>query len=365
MRARTVRQHAVDQLERLVSRDVGGRGSGALLHPGDLWQSALALAQPATRSVLITTGFPCCTTHTPPTETDGIGGSIAIARSLEAIGKRVSFVVDAANYAVLDASVRCGKAERYLAASDVLLYPATTSESEGEGVGGAADLLTAREKETCAEFMRAHGSWDHLVAIERAGRAADGGFYTMRAIDMGDLVAPIDNLFLAAATSGVESTGIGDGGNELGMGKVARATLGEQIQHGATIGSVTATTHLIAAGVSDWGGYALAAAIVLAAEVHELEAEAEAEAEVPGVEVGVGVSVIDAEARRAAALSTVAGQRLVLRAAVDSGARDGCTGELSMSVDGFAFDAEHAAMIESIAALVLRVETKTTPKATG
>ena len=126
MRARTVRQHAVDQLERLVSRDVGGRGSGALLHPGDLWQSALALAQPTTRSVLITTGFPCCTTHTPPTETDGIGGSIAIARSLEAIGKRVSFVVDAANYAVLDASVRCGKAERYLAASDVLLYPATS-----------------------------------------------------------------------------------------------------------------------------------------------------------------------------------------------------------------------------------------------
>ncbi len=64
--------------------------------------------------------------------------------------------------------------------------------------------------------------WDALVAIERTGRAADGHYYTMRGRDMSHITAPIDDIFLFAAQKGTTKTiGIGDGGNELGMGKVA------------------------------------------------------------------------------------------------------------------------------------------------
>ncbi|MEQ2301712.1 hypothetical protein AMECASPLE_038898, partial [Ameca splendens] len=63
--------------------------------------------------------------------------------------------------------------------------------------------------------------FDHLVAIERSGRAQDGNYYNMRGVNIKHLVDPIDDLFIAAQSiPGVTTTGIGDGGNELGMGKV-------------------------------------------------------------------------------------------------------------------------------------------------
>lgn len=53
--------------------------------------------------------------------------------------------------------------------------------------------------------------FDHLVAIERSGRASDGNYYNMRGINIKHLVDPIDDLFIAAkkirgiTTIGVES----------------------------------------------------------------------------------------------------------------------------------------------------------------
>lgn len=50
--------------------------------------------------------------------------------------------------------------------------------------------------------------FDHLVAIERAGRAADGNYYNARKVDIKHLVDPIDDLFLAARKiPGISSTG--------------------------------------------------------------------------------------------------------------------------------------------------------------
>lgn len=50
--------------------------------------------------------------------------------------------------------------------------------------------------------------FDHLVAIERSGRAEDGNYYNMRGINIKHLVDPIDDLFIAARTiSGVSTTG--------------------------------------------------------------------------------------------------------------------------------------------------------------
>lgn len=40
--------------------------------------------------------------------------------------------------------------------------------------------------------------YDHLVAIERSGRAEDGNYYNMRAVNIKHLVDPIDDLFIAA-----------------------------------------------------------------------------------------------------------------------------------------------------------------------
>ena len=78
--------------------------------------------------------------------------------------------------------------------------------------------------------------------------------------DLSPLSAPMDDLFVAAAEAGMHTTGIGDGGNELGMGRVL-PLVRAHIPRGAEIGCDTACTNLIAAGVSNWGGYALLAAV--------------------------------------------------------------------------------------------------------
>lgn len=51
--------------------------------------------------------------------------------------------------------------------------------------------------------------FDHLIAIERAGMAADGNYYNARKVNIKHLVDPIDELFLAAQTiPGVTTTGM-------------------------------------------------------------------------------------------------------------------------------------------------------------
>lgn len=49
---------------------------------------------------------------------------------------------------------------------------------------------------------RTAAMFDHIVAIERAGRAKDGRYYTMSGRDMSELCAPIDDVFYEAAKIG-------------------------------------------------------------------------------------------------------------------------------------------------------------------
>jgi hypothetical protein len=57
--------------------------------------------------------------------------------------------------------------------------------------------------------------------------------------------------------------GIGDGGNEIGMGKIPWDTIRRNIPNGGKIACRVATDHLIVAGVSNWGAFALAAGVAL------------------------------------------------------------------------------------------------------
>ncbi len=61
--------------------------------------------------------------------------------------------------------------------------------------------------------------------------------------------------------SAVTAIGIGDGGNEIGMGKIPHETIVKNIPNGDLIHCRVPTDHLIVAGVSNWGAYALAAGV--------------------------------------------------------------------------------------------------------
>ncbi|PNJ64867.1 C14orf159 isoform 4 [Pongo abelii] len=214
--------------------------------------------------VLITTGFPTHFNHEPPEETDGPPGAVALATFLQALEKEVAIIVDQRAWnlhqKIVEDAVEQGVLKMQI---PILTY-------QGGSVEAAQAFLCKNGDPQTPRF-------DHLVAIERAGRAADGNYYNARKMNIKHLVDPIDDLFLAAKKiPGISSTGVGDGGNELGMGKVKEAVR-RHIRHGDVIAcDVEADFAVIAGehsdgrpvrpatqGVSNWGGYALACALYI------------------------------------------------------------------------------------------------------
>ena len=141
-----------------------------------------------------------------------------------------------------------------------------------------------------------------LISIERCGRAEDGRYYNMRKTDISAYTPALDTYFLEAPKE-ILTIGIGDGGNEIGMGNVAH-----QIKTLDIIPSVIAVNHLIAATVSNWGVFGLIAALSLQTSQNLL----------PEPEI----------------------VRNFIKGIVDKGAVDGVTGTHSYTVDGFDFEIE-------------------------
>jgi hypothetical protein len=105
----------------------------------------------------------------------------------------------------------------------------------------------------------------HVVVIERSGPAKDDRNYTMRGRDITDSMCPAHVLieYATAHFPQVATIGIGDGGNEIGMGKIPHETIVKNIPNGDLIHCRVPTDHLIVCGVSNWGAYALAAGVYL------------------------------------------------------------------------------------------------------
>jgi hypothetical protein len=84
-------------IEQSVQRDEGKRGLEFLLQPdsNELYNAARALV--TKNSIAIITGFPCLVDCSPPTETDGPLGAVAIADILLKLGKNVHILTDECN----------------------------------------------------------------------------------------------------------------------------------------------------------------------------------------------------------------------------------------------------------------------------
>ncbi|XP_006839697.1 PREDICTED: UPF0317 protein C14orf159 homolog, mitochondrial [Chrysochloris asiatica] len=314
----------IRELEAIIAVDPGNRGIGHLLCKDELLRASLSLSH--AHSVLITTGFPTHFTHEPPEETDGPPGAVALAAFLQALEKEVSMVVD----------------QRALS-----LHQKIVDEAVEQGVLKAPiPLLTYRggSAEAAQDFLHKDGDpksprFDHLVAIERAGRAADGNYYNARKVNIKHLVDPIDDLFLTAQKiPGISSTGIGDGGNELGMGKVKEAVK-RHIRNGTVIACDVEADFAVIAGVSNWGGYALACALYIlnSCEVHERY-----------LRKRTGPPRALGEQNWIQALPSITKEEKMLRILVKHQVRSGVSGVVGMEVDGLPFHTTHTEMIQKL-----------------
>jgi hypothetical protein len=251
------------------------RGVSALrphLAPDFCHQAARLLAD-TQGAVLITTGFYILKTGTP--ETDGPPGAVAIGQALERLGRPVFYVTDRVSEAVMAALTT---------PRQVLSFPVA---DDGASIRHARELLERHRPGL-------------LISIERCGRTAAGRYLNMRGLDVSAETAQVDFLF----DGSIPSVGVGDGGNEIGMGNVA-----EHVAASGTLVNdpcVTRVSRLLIASVSNWGGYGLVAALSSL----------------------VGRNL----------LPTVEEERRLVERTAALGAVDGTTGEADGKVDGFTPD---------------------------
>jgi hypothetical protein len=106
-----------------------------------------------------------------------------------------------------------------------------------------------------------------VISVERPGANVEGVYHTARGIPVTDSAAKVDFLFEAAQAAGSVTVGIGDVGNELGMGSLAETARYSSpaagvCQCGCASGPTArlSADYPVVASVSDWGAYALTAA---------------------------------------------------------------------------------------------------------
>ena len=316
----------VSRIEAMIRRDPGRRG----LIGADGDGPGLGELLPAARQLGANRGHVCLVTgfFIPDgsdskaggnAETDGPPGTMLLAAVLLDLGYSVQVITDENCSEVVRAAAEATGLE-----SEIVL------ESPLESAGWRQSFLNTEHASRLS----------HLIAIERVGpghtaesvrqqdSAAEAEVFqslvpkteqnhcrNMRgeAIDhfTGDLHELFDDVASTPVHHGVQTIGIGDGGNEIGMGRFRWSELCTRLSgaQSARVPCRIVTDGTIVAGTSNWGAMALAAAVCV---LHER------------------IDLIDRH--------TVAAHQNVVRTIVkDAGAVDGVTRRREATVDGLPF----------------------------
>ncbi|MBI1916258.1 MAG: DUF4392 domain-containing protein [Planctomycetes bacterium] len=314
----------------LIQQDIGGRGLATdpaenllTLTAGDFTSACRSIAgSPRQPSLAVVTGFWIPHGTPPAGETDGPLGALFLARALAPLGFRVVLATDAFCLKALEAGLRACGLEKQVHL--VELPPAA------EGTDAMAYW---------SAFANVAGTPTHLVALERVGPSHlpdslrtqpattpddllqflseipvehHDRCHTMRGLDITSQMRPAHLLFEAArrVRPSLRTIAIGDGGNEIGMGKLPWRALRRNIPNGGLVACRVPADDLIVCGVSNWGAYALAAGVL-----HLL-----------GIDDDPTLFAVEHE-------------RELLRVMVEEGPLvDGMTGQPSVSVDGLDFE---------------------------
>ena len=267
--ARLVDTSVGENLDHLITMDMRGDGVSRLLMraaranvgaPLTLTAaSRLRDALNARDRVLMLTGF-----IVPPWnvgETDGLTGTIVLGRALEvAFNVQPVIVCEPEIFPPLEAGFRAAGMLVFYSFDDardlphsVVLLPFPKEENAARAE--ATRLADVIHPTAC-------------VAVERPGRNPEGQYHFAMGRNVTEWIAPVDFLYEEVMQRGVLTVAVGDFGNELGMG-----TIGETIRAetpagadcgcpcGAGIACMIGSDIPVACSVSDWGAYAIAAAL--------------------------------------------------------------------------------------------------------
>ena len=323
-----------DATDRLITVDVGGRGV-----IGKLYRAARALsskplvltaAEGLQRSlcdkevVFIATGWPDRTAvDLTIAETDGPSGAAVLARTIhrafgvvpillteEQLVPALREVVGSAGLKVLppESVLRACHSKGAIHAATVLPFPISLPEAQ-------------REAKRLFELY----SPGAVIVIEKGGMNESGVIYSCRGEDMTNTTGKADQLVIEARERGIFTLGIGDGGNEVGMGLIHKEAeeilvhgIGKSVPGG--FAPSVPTDALVVAAVSNWGAYGVAAC--LAVLLHDRDIFHDEDVE-----------------------------RRILESCAHAGFIDGVTGYVEGSVDGIPMDV-HLALVRILGSIV-------------
>jgi len=203
----------------MVQRDVRGmKHLQKVLTPGYYQRAAQTLYE-CKGTILIGTGFPVDETF----ETDGPVGAIALYETLKYLGANPIIV--------------CGDPLQSVIGDDYQTYKISVGDlslGQQEAIDGLSKLKP-----------------EIVLSIERPGLSAGGFYANMRGEDISKRCACFDYFLIEADCPTIA---IGDGGNEIGMGKVI-----DTLSLLPITPAVTSCDELLVADVSNWGAHGLIA----------------------------------------------------------------------------------------------------------
>lgn len=326
-----------ESLDQLIKLDVPARGVIDTLYAAarkkegkPLTLAAVKVLQKAIQpgdKVIIATGWMDQPVVAPGYgESDGPPGAVVLARALRIALKAAPIIVtdeclvEGLRQVARAAGFQCVEPEELhhsiernkMMTISILPFPADREMGKLQ----AAEMLATLKPSAC-------------IALERGGMNQAGIIHNMLGQDTSDSQAKIDYVFQLAAQQGIATVGIGDGGNEIGMGNILE-TVSKQVPHGEKcqcpcgggVAAATVVDVLVTAAISNWGGYALAALL--------------------GISTGALNAINDAE-----------GERRVLEATASAGFHDPLSGGVFPGADGCAA-AVHLAMVTLMKETVLQ-----------
>jgi len=275
----------LNSIRDLIQEDVGQRGlrndpAANLISAcaDDFAGACRGLADNPEAALAIVTGFFIPHATPPAGETDGPLGALYLARALVPLGIKVALVTDAFCSRALQVGLSASGLDKNV---PLLTLPAPdrpwqTFLEKGwltfvERTFGMTHLLAIERvgpSHTLASLQARHGmqgsiDGTYLEFFSEVPPECQDRCYSMRGADITAHMSPAHLLFetVNQHAPNVVTIGIGDGGNEIGMGKIPWSIIRRNIPRGGLVACRVPADHLIVCGVSNWGAYGLAAGV--------------------------------------------------------------------------------------------------------
>lgn len=271
----------------VLSRDRRGISALRPHMPKNFCHEAAALINEEPGAAMIITGFYILDADS--NETDGPPGAIAMGEALKVLGYEPIYITDRYTLNLM---------KSLATKDDVVIDFPVSGETESEGF--AKTLLRKYDPSV-------------VISTERCGVTGDRRYRNMRGQDITRFTARTDYLFQHHPAT----IGVGDGGNELGMGNLASVT--PSVPTLVTDPCVTPSTAPVICSVANWGMYGVLAAL--------------------SIQRGNNL------------LPSIEDERDLVLRCVEMGAVDGASHKVEKRVDGFTLE-ENSEVLAELHALV-------------